>query len=61
LAAPEIKTNLAASNSRVMRFSPVKRRNTMINASQIQEHAEIIGSDGIHVGTVDRVEGGRIK
>jgi hypothetical protein len=33
----------------------------MINASQIQEHAEIIGSDGIHVGTVDRVEGDRIK
>ena len=33
----------------------------MINASQIQEHAEIIGSDGIHVGTVVRVEGGRIK
>lgn len=33
----------------------------MINASDIQEHAEIIGSDGVHVGTVDRVEGSRIK
>ena len=33
----------------------------MINASQIQEHAEVIGSDGVHVGTVDHVEGGRIK
>lgn len=33
----------------------------MINASQIKEHAEVIGADGVHVGTVDRVEGSRIK
>lgn len=33
----------------------------MINASDIREHAEVIGNDGQHVGTVDRVEGGRIK
>lgn len=33
----------------------------MINASQIKEHMEIKGSDGSHVGTVDRVEGNRIK
>ncbi|MBB4067210.1 DUF2171 domain-containing protein [Gellertiella hungarica] len=33
----------------------------MINASEIREHAEVVGSDGQHVGTVDRVEGGRIK
>lgn len=33
----------------------------MINASEIKEHAEIIGSDGKHVGTVDHVEGNRIK
>jgi hypothetical protein len=33
----------------------------MIKASEIQEHAEVIGADGIHVGTVDRVEKGRIK
>ncbi len=30
-------------------------------ASQIKEHAEVIGADGVHVGTVDRVEGDRIK
>lgn len=29
--------------------------------SQIQEHMPVIGSDGEHVGTVDRVEGDRIK
>jgi hypothetical protein len=33
----------------------------MVNASQICEHMEIKGSDGQHVGTVDRVEGNRIK
>ncbi len=33
----------------------------MVDASQIQEHAEVIGADGVHVGTVDHVEGGRIK
>ena len=33
----------------------------MDNLSQIKEHAEVIGADGVHVGTVDRVEGDRIK
>jgi hypothetical protein len=29
--------------------------------ADIREHMEIIGKDGAHVGTVDRVEGNRIK
>jgi hypothetical protein len=29
--------------------------------SRIKEHMEVIGADGVHVGTVDRVEQGRIK
>jgi hypothetical protein len=29
----------------------------MVQASQIKEHMEVIGSDGQHVGTVDYVEG----
>ena len=33
----------------------------MINASQISEHMEVKGSDGKHVGTVDHMEGDRIK
>ncbi len=33
----------------------------MIDASTIKEHAEVIGADGVHVGTVDHVEGKRIK
>jgi hypothetical protein len=33
----------------------------MAIADQIKEHAEVIGADGVHVGTVDHVEGDRIK
>jgi len=33
----------------------------MVDASSIQEHMEVIGADGVHVGTVDKVEGDRIK
>jgi hypothetical protein len=29
--------------------------------SDIKEHMEVIGADGVHVGTVDKIEGGRIK
>jgi hypothetical protein len=33
----------------------------MTDISQIQEHMEVIGADGTHVGTVDHVDGDRIK
>ena len=33
----------------------------MADLSQIKEHAEVIGADGVHVGTVDHVDGKRIK
>jgi hypothetical protein len=33
----------------------------MSNLDQIREHMDILGADGVHLGTVDRVEGGRIK
>jgi hypothetical protein len=33
----------------------------MTNPSEIKEHMEIIGADGVHVGTVDGVEDNRIK
>ena len=32
-----------------------------MDSSRIKEHMEVIGADGVHVGTVDRVENGRIK
>ena len=33
----------------------------MTDLSQIREHMEVIGADGVHLGTVDHVEGDRIK
>ena len=30
-------------------------------AARIEEHMEVVGDDGEHVGTVDEVEGNRIK
>ncbi|WP_439533725.1 DUF2171 domain-containing protein [Polymorphobacter sp.] len=33
----------------------------MTDLSQITEHMEVIGADGVHIGTVDKVEDGRIK
>jgi hypothetical protein len=33
----------------------------MADLSAIKEHMEVIGADGVHLGTVDKVEGGRIK
>ena len=33
----------------------------MAEKNVIAEHAEIIGSDGIHVGTVDHMQDGKIK
>ena len=33
----------------------------MPEANIISEHMEVIGSDGVHVGTVDSLDGARIK
>ena len=33
----------------------------MANTSGIREHMEVIGADGVHVGTIDKLEGDRIK
>ena len=33
----------------------------MVDFSAIKEHAAIIGADGVHVGTVDHVQGDQIK
>jgi len=33
----------------------------MADLSAVTEHMEVIGADGTHLGTVDKVEGTRIK
>jgi hypothetical protein len=32
-----------------------------MNGAGIKERMEVIGADGVHIGTVDRVEGRRIR
>jgi hypothetical protein len=32
-----------------------------MNDARIKEHMEVIGADGVHIGTVDHVENGRIR
>ena len=32
-----------------------------MSGNRIKQHMEVIGADGIHIGTVDRVENGKIK
>ena len=33
----------------------------MAGFEDIKEHMEVIGADGVHVGTVDHIDGNRIK
>jgi hypothetical protein len=33
----------------------------MVDIADIKPHAEVIGADGVHVGTVDHVQGDRIN
>lgn len=33
----------------------------MTDLTAIKEHMDVIGADGVHLGTVDKVEDGRIK
>jgi len=33
----------------------------MVDLSTIAEHMEVLGADGVHIGTVDKMEGDRIK
>ena len=33
----------------------------MVDLNQLREHMEIVGADGVHIGTLDKVEGDRLK
>ncbi|WP_066515020.1 DUF2171 domain-containing protein [Sphingobium cloacae] len=33
----------------------------MADLSQVKEHMNVVGADGVHLGTVDHVDGDRIK
>lgn len=40
---------------------PINEDHLMTDLTAIKEHMDVIGADGVHLGTVDKVEGGRIK
>lgn len=66
---PETQAELRGEGRASRRRSPQvpSRRNKrkgdreMVDPSQIREHMEVVGSDGEHVGTVDRCEGDTLK
>ncbi len=45
----------------VAKLIKTRRATAMIDASQIKEQMEVKGSDGKHLGTVDGVDGQRVK
>jgi len=48
--------------SRALRWGGKQEElNPMSGFENIREHMEVIGADGVHLGTVDRVEENRIK
>src|SRR2546423_190381 len=40
---------------------PTAKETIMSGFENIREHMEVIGADGVHIGTVDKVEDNRIK
>jgi len=72
-ASPNRSQNLCASQSSAMSSQVVicaatfiaslvgVRRNKMSKSQKIKRNMEVIGADGVHVGTVERVESGRIR
>ncbi len=38
-----------------------RNENTGTTRERLREHMEVIGADGVHVGTIDAIEGDRIK
>jgi hypothetical protein len=45
----------------LIRFPFARKGMPMVSSNQIREKMEVVGSDGKHVGTVDRCENDRIK
>src|SRR6202051_3401652 len=39
----------------------LSRSTEELGMAEIKQHMEVVGADGVHVGTVDKVEGKRIK
>jgi hypothetical protein len=62
LALMSSRANAIGTRNRIRALAWLNHKEfTMADLSQIKEHAEVIGADGVHVGTVDGIDGNRIK
>jgi hypothetical protein len=52
---------LIAAHAYHQRNRVQQKERRMSSIDQVKEHMEVIGADGVHVGTVDAIEGHRIK
>jgi hypothetical protein len=59
LTISDIRRQLNGEPARGSRVKSGKESD--MDASRIKQHMEVIGADGVHVGTVDHVERARIK
>ena len=63
IISSDLKTQLLTHPSppRCVHELDQPRRQDMAGFEDIKEHMEVIGADGVHVGTVDHLDGDRIK
>src|SRR6185295_19992910 len=66
LAGPNARSRAGGAARRSYAASEALRTGTkearpMSGFEDIREHMEVIGADGVHIGTVDRIEENRIK
>jgi hypothetical protein len=58
LAVPPVDDGTPGFVGRCFRTGKAREEFAM---ADIKEHMEVIGADGVHIGTVDKVEGNRIR
>src|SRR5947209_5570385 len=55
------RSNLCEQSRGSAHEDHAQREQHMADTTKIKEHMEVLGSDGQHVGTVDKIEGQRLK
>ncbi len=55
------RTGVKEGESRDGENAPTAPVSAPADTGRIREHMQVVGADGAHVGTVDRIEGDRIK
>ena len=60
-ADSNLEQQVAGSGTSMQGGAPADQQTASGMEAQIREHMEVIGADGVHLGTVDHVDGNRIK